>query len=81
LFLANYSSGDGYGVKNKLKDIRHELKIDTQKEFSKLLDIDYTQYNRYETQTDQPSLKIALSISAKLKRPVNEIFYIDDSSG
>lgn len=62
-------------VKNRLKEIRHELYIDTQVEMAELLDIRPEQYNRYERQITQPSLEVALQIASKLKKPVEYIFY------
>jgi DNA-binding XRE family transcriptional regulator len=64
-------------VKNKLKEIRHkEYMLDSQMEFSKVLEIDYRQYNRYENGT-VPSLETALEIAEKLNKKVEDIFYLD----
>ena len=65
-------------VKNRLRDIRHELKIDSQVSMARLLGLRQEQYNSYERQRYQPSLEVALRIAKKLKRPVEEIFWIDD---
>lgn len=62
-------------VKNHLKEIRHELYMDTQVEMADFLEIRPEQYNRYERQITQPSLEIALHIAKKLKKTVEEIFY------
>jgi Predicted transcriptional regulators len=62
-------------VKNRLKEIRHQLYIDTQVEMAELLDVRPEQYNRYERQITQPSLEIALQIAKKLKKTVEDIFY------
>jgi len=65
-------------IKNRLKQIRHEMMIDTQVEMAKLLDLRQEKYNRYERQEIQPSLEYALRIANKLNRPVEDIFYIVD---
>lgn len=65
-------------VKNRLRDIRHELKIDSQISMARLIGLRQEQYNSYERQRYQPSLEVALQIAKKLKRPVEEIFWIDD---
>lgn len=65
-------------VKNKLREIRHELMIDKQTEMAELLGIQQQQYNRYERQQIQPTLEIALKIAAKLNRSVESIFYIGE---
>lgn len=66
-------------VKNNLKEIRmKEHMIDNQKEFAKLLEVNYRQYNRYETDGVVPSLEIALKIAKKLNKNVKDIFYLDE---
>jgi putative transcriptional regulator len=60
-------------VVNNLKEIRHDYRMN-QTEFASFLEISIHQYNRYEKQAIQPSLEIALKISQKVNRPVNEIF-------
>jgi putative transcriptional regulator len=64
-------------VKNRLKEIRHNLYIDTQIEMAKLLGITQAMYNRYECQAVQPNLETALRMAKLLKIPVEKIFYID----
>lgn len=64
-------------VKNRLKEIRHELYIDTQVEMAKLLETTQAMYNRYECQAVQPNLETALRFAQILKRPVEQLFYID----
>lgn len=65
-------------VKNRLREIRHELMVDKQIDMARLLGLRQEQYNSYERQRYQPSLEVALQIAKKLKRPVEEIFWIDD---
>lgn len=62
-------------VRNRLNDIRHEMKMNTQKEFAELLGLSAWQLNRYEKQAIQPELETALVIAEKLKMPVEKIFY------
>ena len=60
-------------VINKLKDFRHDKRMN-QTEFAQFLEMDVTQYNRYEKQKMQPNLETALEISEKLNTTVNDIF-------
>jgi putative transcriptional regulator len=72
--VSNWSAEvGGVAVKNRLKDIRYEMKMN-QKEFAEFLGISQHQYNRYEEQRTQPTLEKALEISEKVNRAVNEIF-------
>lgn len=61
-------------VGNRLKEVRHDLRMN-QTEFSKFLAISIYQYNRYEKGSRVPSLEVALSISEKIGRSVNDLFY------
>lgn len=65
-------------IKNRLKQIRHELYIDSQVEMAKLLDLRQEQYCRYENQKPQPTLEAAMKIAQKLGKQVEDIFYIED---
>lgn len=65
-------------VKNRLREIRHEMMLDKQIEMAELLGIQQQQYNRYERQQIQPTLEIALKIALKLNRSVESIFYIGE---
>ncbi|WP_309225229.1 helix-turn-helix domain-containing protein [Paenibacillus sp. JMULE4] len=62
-------------MKNNLKDIRFEHRMN-QIEFAEFLGLPQQQYNRYENQRTQPSLELALKISGKVNRPVNDLFYL-----
>lgn len=64
-------------VKNRLKEIRHKMYIDTQVEMADLLGITQAMYNRYECQAVQPNLETALRIAQILKVPIEKIFYIE----
>jgi DNA-binding XRE family transcriptional regulator len=63
-------------VKNRLKEIRMREYMMNKTQFADMLDINYKQYIKYEIDT-VPSLEIALKISDKLNRSVNEIFYLE----
>ncbi|MDF1508905.1 helix-turn-helix transcriptional regulator [Robertmurraya sp. DFI.2.37] len=62
-------------IKNNLKNIRHDHRMN-QKEFAEFLNLSVYSYNRYEKGVRQPSLEVALQISEKTRRPVNDIFYL-----
>ncbi|WP_427036613.1 helix-turn-helix transcriptional regulator [Cytobacillus pseudoceanisediminis] len=64
-------------VQNNLKDLRHDHRMN-QTEFADFLQVSVHQYNRYEKGVRQPTLEIALQISEKVRRPVNDIFYLTD---
>lgn len=62
-------------VVNNLKEIRHAMKME-KGEFAEFLEINNSQYSRYENQHRQPTLEKALEISEKVNRTVNELFKI-----
>lgn len=64
-------------VANNLKNLRHDYRMN-QKEFADFLAISAFSYNRYEKGTRQPSLEVALQISEKVNRSVNEIFFLTE---
>ncbi|MGI1659599.1 MAG: helix-turn-helix transcriptional regulator [Desulfitobacterium sp.] len=64
-------------VKNRLREIRHEMMIDKQVEMAELLGLTRHQYNRYEKQYTQPTLETALEIAEKINRKVEDIFYTE----
>jgi len=47
------------------------------KEFAEYLDIPELQYGRYENSKNQPSLAMALKMSEKIKKTVNQIWFIE----
>ncbi len=63
-------------IKNKLKAIRMGEFFLSKRDFSKFLDIAEQQYLRYENGQANPSLEIAIKISIKLNRTVNDIWYL-----
>ncbi|MGF6950218.1 putative transcriptional regulator [Neobacillus sp. B4I6] len=66
-------------VNNRLKDLRHDHRMN-QTEFADFLGINIYQYNRYENGARQPTLEVALQISEKVKRTVNDIFYFAEEA-
>ncbi len=66
------------GARNRLREIRHQMMIDKQKEMADLLGLEQSQYNRYETQQVQPSIELALRIAKALGKSVEDIFYLID---
>ncbi|MEH6942445.1 helix-turn-helix transcriptional regulator [Bacillus sp. JJ722] len=58
-----------------MKELRHDFRMN-QTEFAAFLGINLQQYNRYEKGTRQPTLEVALRISEKVNRTVNELFYV-----
>ncbi len=66
-----------YLVKNKLLEIRlREYMLQDQKDFANFLEIDPSQYSRYERGEVFPGLPIALHISKKLGRKIEDIWYL-----
>jgi putative transcriptional regulator len=60
------------GVNNRLKDIRHDLRLN-QTEFATFLDINVNQYNRYESNKGkQPNLETSLRIFERIKERLPE---------
>ena len=52
------------------------MEIDTQQEMADFLGLKQQQYSRYENNSNQPSLAVALQIAKKLNRRVEDIFKI-----
>lgn len=65
------------GVKNRLKEIRMKEYMMNMTQFAEMLNINYKQYVKYEKGT-VPYLEVALKISKKLNKSVNEIFYLEE---
>ena len=68
----------GVVVKNRLKSIRYRYEM-KQKEFAEYLELNLSQYNRYEKQNAQPALEIVLKIARKLGLSTDEIVYLDET--
>lgn len=64
-------------INNNLKTIRMGEFFLSKRDFSKILDIAEQQYLRYESGQSNPSLEIAIKISIKLNRHVDDIWYIE----
>lgn len=56
------AGGDTMPVKNRLKEIRHELYIDTQKEFAELVGVTRQQINLWENQKTQPAIETLVKL-------------------
>jgi len=66
---------------NCLKKIRMQQFMMTKKEFAQFIGgVGESQYCRYEKSAAQPSLEVAIKISNALKKTVNEIWQIENSS-
>jgi len=63
-------------VKNRLKEIRHDRRMN-QIQFAEFLGVAQYQYNRYELQRQQRTYDMALRIAENLNMPVEQIFYLD----
>lgn len=67
-------------VRNKLLEIRLKLGYKFQKDFAEYLGLSQYQYNRYERNENQPSLKVILDICSKEKLNIDprDIFYLEE---
>ena len=65
-------------LENKLKEIRMREFMMNQKEFSEHIEVNPSQYLRYEKSTASPSLEVALWIAQKLKRSLHDIWTIKE---
>lgn len=63
-------------VKNKLEDIRMELRYKKQQDFADFLEIDRWLYNRYENNKVQPNAENLLKICIKTGKRIEEVIYI-----
>lgn len=62
-------------IKNKLLDIRLEMRFKTQQEFADYLQIDRWLYNRYEKNKVQPNGENLLKICLKTNKRIEEVIY------
>ncbi|KIL35935.1 hypothetical protein SD71_11215 [Cohnella kolymensis] len=67
------------GVRNTLRDLRFEMKMD-QKDFAEFLGVNASTYSRWESNNQQPSMEWALKIASKTGRTV-EAFMLLDNQG
>lgn len=72
-----FKVGDKKMIKNNLKTIRMGEFYLSKRDFSKKLNIAEQQYLRYENGQANPSLEIAIKISIKLNRHVDDIWYME----
>lgn len=78
--MLNINLGDEYmGLKNRLHEIRHDLRIDRQIDMAAMLGLLQQQYNRYERNQVQPTLEMAIRIAHKLNKQVEDVFYIEET--
>lgn len=54
-------------VKNRLKQIRHRLEIDTKKEFAEILKVTPSQVSLWESQKQQPNLETLIRLWQELR--------------
>ena len=64
-------------VKNRLKEIRMKEYLMNMSEFSDFLGLTISMYSQLENGKKGCSLKVALEISNKLNKSVNDIWYLD----
>lgn len=64
-------------VKNRLKWWRHELRIDSQVEFARLLGVSHYTLNRWELQQIQPGRDALVKIYLKLKPLIPDLHMED----
>ena len=62
-------------IKNRLLDIRLELRYKTQQEFADFLGIDRWLYNRYENNKVQPNAQNLLNICLRTNKKIEELIY------
>ena len=67
-------------LNNNLKQIRMKEFMMNKKEFSTYLNVNESQYSRYELNNAQPSLEVAIKVSNKLTRQVTDIWYIIENA-
>ncbi|MCY6485903.1 helix-turn-helix domain-containing protein [Clostridium aestuarii] len=65
-------------IKNKLLDIRLELKYKTQKQFADFLRINVKTYSQIENNKKQVSLENAFKIANKLNLKIEQIWQYSD---
>lgn len=66
-------------IKNRLLDIRLEMKYKTQKEFSDLLNINVKTYSQIENNKKLVSLENAFKIANKLNLKIEDIWQYSDN--
>lgn len=64
-------------LNNRLREIRMQEYLEEPADFAKRLGISLKNYYKYEDGTTKPRLDVAVDISQKLNRTVNDIWYLD----
>lgn len=64
-------------MKNKLKEIRMKEYMLSKKDFADFLKIKPTTYYNWENGFNNPSLEVALMVSKKLNKTINDIWYLE----
>lgn len=62
-------------VKNKLLDLRLKLGYKKQQDFAAFLGITKAQYNKYENNKEQPSIKVLYAICKKVNIKMDDLIY------
>ena len=60
-------------IKNRLLDIRLNLRYRKQKDFAEFLGISQAQYSKYENNKEQPSIQVFYKISQKLNISIDDL--------
>lgn len=60
-------------IRNKLLEIRLKMGYKKQKDFAEFLDINRSQYNKYENNKEQPSIDVFYKISQKVEIKIDEL--------
>ncbi|WP_297995388.1 helix-turn-helix transcriptional regulator [uncultured Clostridium sp.] len=64
-------------IKNRLKEIRMREYMMNKGEFAALIGLTDSMYSQLESEKKGCSLKVALQISKKLNKSVNDIWYLE----
>lgn len=67
-----------YMVKNRLLAIRLNLGYKKQKDFAKFIEVSQVSYNKWENNSNQPSLDMVLKISKLLNIKIEDIVFLED---
>lgn len=66
------------GVKNRLKEIRmREYMVESKSEFARFLGVKEHAYIKWENEESSPNMELALKVSEKLKRKIDDIWYLE----
>ncbi|WP_143765855.1 helix-turn-helix transcriptional regulator, partial [Clostridium beijerinckii] len=62
-------------------EIRLQLGYKKQKDFADYIGVSQVSYNKWENNSNQPSLEMVLKISNKLNLKIDEIVYLEKENG